>query len=321
MLWLASTAASPPRGAPTALAAPKFGENCPAGSQQRVPGWPHGILYNHISTTGGTTMKGLLRDVMGTHRPHNSVNSDDNRRDWNVTYVSEPFHVQGNDTQLIGADGALVVEEDVHHDLRVRHATPPHLCVYAAHATAPTLQPPHRCSRLTPTLAASQVTADDAANFFVIGVVRRPCDYMVSRWAKSSETKRAKNATRAAAEAFWGETPPYNSSAGELITHPNTHRRHKTPRERRTEPCAPHTNSRATPAFTLLYTRPSPPRSPTQISSASAAGSTPPSTGATPAAASTTATGCRSCLRRCGSVSRTRASCTAGCARTRCTTT
>ena len=139
MLWLASCAAPPSRGTPhdgtptthataAVLAAPKWGEHCPTASadyewQQRVPGWPHGILYNHISTTGGTTMKGLLRDVMGTK---GGSKLGDDRSDWNVTFVDVEHHVEGNDTHLIGKDGALVVEEDVQHDLHVRRQT--HSC-------------------------------------------------------------------------------------------------------------------------------------------------------------------------------------------------
>ena len=143
MFWLASCAAPPPRGTPTTLsttvlaapkwpttqsttvlAAPKWGEHCPTASadyqwQQREPGWPHGILYNHISTTGGTTMKGLLRDVMGTK---GGSKLGDDRSGWNVTFVDVEHHVEGNDTDLVGKDGALVVEEDVRHDLHVRRA-------------------------------------------------------------------------------------------------------------------------------------------------------------------------------------------------------
>lgn len=218
MFWLASCAAPPPRGAPTTvLAAPKWGEHCPTASadyqwQQREPGWPHGILYNHISTTGGTTMKGLLRDVMGTK---GGSKLGDDRSGWNVTFIDVEHHVEGNDTDLVGKDGALVVEEDVRHDLHVRRAAsrpthtptpPPPLGIPQPHGTSST---PRTCTHMTP-----QVTARDAANFFVIGVVRRPCDYMVSRWAKSSESKRARNATRAAAEGYWGETSPYDSSDG-----------------------------------------------------------------------------------------------------------
>ena len=64
-------------------------------------------------------MKGLLRDVMGTK---GGSKLGDDRSGWNVTFIDVEHHVEGNDTDLVGKDGALVVEEDVRHDLHVRRA-------------------------------------------------------------------------------------------------------------------------------------------------------------------------------------------------------
>lgn len=72
-------------------------------------------------------------------------------------------------------DGALVVQEDVMHDMRL--------------------------------------TSTDAASFFVIGLVRRPCDYMMSVWASSSVNQWEKNAAGAREQGWWGQTPPYNNTA------------------------------------------------------------------------------------------------------------
>ena len=89
----------------------------------------------------------------------------DRKAGWdNVTIINRNTHTDAR-SSLLGVDGALVIKEDV-YDL--------------------------------------QVSAADAASFFVVGTVRRPCDYMVSSWAFES--------AKSADDRKWGVTPPYDGA-------------------------------------------------------------------------------------------------------------
>jgi len=56
-----------------------------------------------------------------------------------------------------------------------------------------------------------QVTAADEENYFIIGLIRRPCDYLLSSWSFSS----AKTSTDAGVGPHykWGIDPPYDNDA------------------------------------------------------------------------------------------------------------
>ena len=126
------------------------GSSCPSAHP------PKGLLYNHLSKTGGTTMKMLLYEATGASTNPNG----------NVTYIKPPDHIKGSDKR-IGPNGALVIQEDVVHSLAVDKA--------------------------------------DAEDFFVVGIVRRPCDYMLSTWAWMSEQNKGKGFP------MWGTKPPYDN--------------------------------------------------------------------------------------------------------------
>ena len=88
------------------------GARCPGSNP------PKGLLYNHMSKTGGTTMKLLLTSAMGVK------NSEGN-----VTLHNVADHIKGNDKSLgtnkVGADdgaplGALIFQDDTHKDLQAR---------------------------------------------------------------------------------------------------------------------------------------------------------------------------------------------------------
>jgi len=49
-----------------------------------------------------------------------------------------------------------------------------------------------------------RLTSADAASFFVVGLVRRPCDYMLSAWASSSANQWEKDAAGAREQGWWG---------------------------------------------------------------------------------------------------------------------
>ena len=72
------------------------GSSCPSAHP------PKGLLYNHLSKTGGTTMKMLLYEATGASTNPNG----------NVTYIKPPDHIKGSDKR-IGPNGALVIQEDV----------------------------------------------------------------------------------------------------------------------------------------------------------------------------------------------------------------
>lgn len=121
------------------------GGHCP-------PGKPIGMMYNHISKTGGSTMKGVLSTVFGgkiqltSHSPPSKA-----------SLASFP------------PNGALMIQDDG-TDL--------------------------------------QVTSADAHNYFVIGLVRRPCDFALSNWAYDSDKNRAKGQK----QPYDGGSPPYQSA-------------------------------------------------------------------------------------------------------------
>jgi len=125
--------------------------SCPSGAHP-----PRGLLFNHLSKTGGTTMKMLLFEATGASTNPNG----------NVTYIKPPDHITGSDKR-IGPNGAFIVQEDVVHTLSVDEA--------------------------------------DAQDFFVVGIVRRPCDYMLSTWAWMSEHNKGKGFP------MWGVKPPYDN--------------------------------------------------------------------------------------------------------------
>ena len=88
---------------------------------------PAGVLYNHVSKTGGTSFTARLNALKSLDMPLVKAGSRE-----------EMSQIK------LGRDGALVVQVD----------------------TKPI-----------------QVSASDAARFFVIGLVRRPCDYARSVWS------------------------------------------------------------------------------------------------------------------------------------------
>jgi hypothetical protein len=143
------------------------GARCPGSNP------PKGLLYNHMSKTGGTTMKLLLTSAMGVKNSQG-----------NVTLHNVANHISGGDKSL-GKEGALIFQDDTNHDL--------------------------------------QTTSADASSFFVLGVVRRPCDYLVSTWAWSSMLNRGKTSG-----GSWGKSPPFDTDGdqaafaqwlGETMTH------------------------------------------------------------------------------------------------------
>lgn len=99
---------------------------------------PVGVLFNHISKTGGTTMKQVLQMVLGGK-------------------LGRTSHILTKDHSLPSADelgyfpphGAFIVQDDIEHGL--------------------------------------QVTSEDATHYFIIGLVRRPCDFVLSNWAYESD--------------------------------------------------------------------------------------------------------------------------------------
>ena len=92
---------------------------------------PAGVLYNHVSKTGGTELIKRLRALL--------VSRD--------MPLSKPNSSEEMSQIKLGRDGTLVVQVD----------------------TKPI-----------------QLSASDAARFFVVGLVRRPCDYARSVWAFNS---------------------------------------------------------------------------------------------------------------------------------------
>ena len=137
---------------------------------------PAGVLYNHVSKTGGTELIRRLKALLKSpDMPWVKVNSR-----------------EGMSQVKLGRDGALVVQAD----------------------TSPV-----------------QVSASDAARFFVIGLVRRPCDYARSVWSfrsgRCAQCSTGANGTstssmqgpkycwlRAVCESgIYGSTPPYTSAS------------------------------------------------------------------------------------------------------------
>jgi len=139
---------------------------------------PAGVLYNHLSKTGGTSLTARFYALKSPDMPLVKAGSREEMRQIKL-----------------GRDGALVIQVDT--------------------------QP-------------IQVSASDAARFFVIGLVRRPCDYALSIWSFSSdrcltctlEHTAPWNNTAAPycsldslrssyLAGSYGDTPPY-TSAGDL---------------------------------------------------------------------------------------------------------
>merc|ERR1719333_1983911 len=82
------------------------------------------------------------------------------------------------DSPLLGTEGGLIIQDDI-NDLKV--------------------------------------SAEDASRFFVIGLVRRPCDYMVSSWAFTSlrqllQPSGLHEMTMEQRMAKFGTSPPYDNS-------------------------------------------------------------------------------------------------------------
>lgn len=140
-----------------------------SSNSARCPAATKGLLFNHVSKTGGTVMKELLISAMGAAGCAavgcpDAQSQKDRKSGWdNVTIINRNEHTSAS-SSLIGVDGALVIQEDVYN--------------------------------LT-------VSSADAASFFVVGTVRRPCDYMVSFWAFESAQYDD--------ERKWGVTPPYDT--------------------------------------------------------------------------------------------------------------
>ena len=74
------------------------GSRCPSANP------PKGLLYNHMSKTGGTTMKLLLTEAMGVKNSQG-----------NVTLHHAESHIAGSDKSL-GKDGALIFQDDTARD-------------------------------------------------------------------------------------------------------------------------------------------------------------------------------------------------------------
>lgn len=98
-----------------------------------------------------------------------ATGADEDNKKANVTYINQGSHVP-RDSKKIGPLGALIVQEDTDHKL--------------------------------------QTTEDDANNFFVIGSVRRPCDYMLSQWAWMSKANDGEDKDGL---DRWGKHEPYDS--------------------------------------------------------------------------------------------------------------
>ena len=104
---------------------------CPANKR------PWGVLFNHVSKTGGTSFKQLLEQATGGLRK-----TAIRVHGLNIDYFNSNRHYTSNPSH--SPNGALVIQDDVHHGLKL--------------------------------------TRGDAQNFFTIGLVRRPCDYLLSSW-------------------------------------------------------------------------------------------------------------------------------------------
>lgn len=109
------------------------GQRCPKNT-------PVGVLYNHVSKTGGTSMKQLLQEAM----------CDGNwGKKCRVQMKSHYVKRKADDgATKVTDNGALFIEDDTQH---------------------------------------MKLKQDDADNFFVIGLVRRPCDYALSVWATMND--------------------------------------------------------------------------------------------------------------------------------------
>ena len=98
----------------------------------------------------------------------------------NVTFVNIDGHVPG-DSPLLGPSGGLVIQDDVNHELKT--------------------------------------TTADAGPFFNIGMVRRPCDYMVSSWAFTSLSVRRTAHVNKIAALGDSRTPAASAAAHSLLAH------------------------------------------------------------------------------------------------------
>lgn len=139
--------------------------NCPSKNL-------YGILYNHISKTGGTMFKGLLREAMGAPNP------DGGNRSTVIVHKAGQHRSTDGTTSATqgkkpGTEGALVIQEDVHHDLTI--------------------------------------AAKDSLDYFVIGLVRRPCDYMLSSWSAGSSRIHETDPVHAEKQGVWGLSRPYDN--------------------------------------------------------------------------------------------------------------
>ena len=121
------------------------GQSCPKNT-------PVGVLYNHVSKTGGTSMKQVLQEAMCGGKWGESCR---------VQMKSHYVKRKNDDGGKVADNGALFIEDDV---------------------------------------AQMKVRQEDADNFFIIGLIRRPCDYALSRWA-----------TLPASSRFHGTKPPYDT--------------------------------------------------------------------------------------------------------------
>lgn len=135
--------------APTQVLTPTGAAGCPTTMK--------GVLFNHVSKCGGTTIKELLREAMG-------VNNN------NVTYLEMTPSHGFSPGQALGSMGSLVVQEDSNHDLKLLDR--------------------------------------ESDEWFTIGLVRRPCDYMISQWAWMSVNRAKRNLPP---DDRYGAKPPYDS--------------------------------------------------------------------------------------------------------------
>lgn len=140
-------------------------QKCPKIVDQ--DGAPKGMLFNHVSKSGGTLVKELLISAFGIDISEEEVTLLDSNVEGDVHFDA--------DDEKIGPKGSLVFQDDNNYGMKA--------------------------------------SKHDAGHFFVIGAVRKPCDYLVSYWAFGSALN-AEDPDRDADSnnlRIWGRDPPYDN--------------------------------------------------------------------------------------------------------------